>query len=459
MPRTAHSATPPRWSIAFLLLLLLLSTLLIAGGASRADVMGQAVTRGAAWLVLMTAIVLGVRPLATNVTVLLFLSAAVLLALLQLVPLPPGLWQMLPGRQSLEDALVTQNYWRPLSLAPGATINAASSLVVPLGTLLLVNSISEAEQRWLPGVSLGLISASTIVGLLQLSGTRFDNPFINDTVGQVSGTFANRNHFALFVAFGCMMAPVWALANRRRLQWRAPVALGLVLLFMLTILASGSRAGMLVGALALAMGLGLSWQSVGQARRGGLHRVFPALIVAIIATLAIFVLISVQADRAEAINRAFGIGLGQDMRGRALPTVLTMIGTYFPAGTGFGSFDPMFRMHEPFELLKRSYFNHAHNDLLEVVLDGGLPALLLLLAALGWWALASIRVWRVGAEPRYMVPKLGSATLLLIIIASIFDYPVRTPMMMAMAVIAAIWLNQGAATVARSPLPKQGQHL
>src|SRR3546814_14127035 len=75
---------------------------------------------------------------------------------------------------------------------------------------------------------------------------------------------------------------------------------------------------------------------------------------------------------------------------------------------------------EPFRLLKPTYFNHAHNDFLEVVLDGGLPAALLLLVAIGWYAIASIRAWR--ARGRHSVlPKLGSSILLLVFVATAFD--------------------------------------
>jgi hypothetical protein len=31
----------------------------------------------------------------------------------------------------------------------------------------------------------------------------------------VSGTFANRNHFALFMAIGCVLAPAWAVQSSR----------------------------------------------------------------------------------------------------------------------------------------------------------------------------------------------------------------------------------------------------
>ncbi|GGB91888.1 hypothetical protein GCM10011494_07820 [Novosphingobium endophyticum] len=325
--------------------------------------------------------------------------------------------------------------------------------------MLLVSALEEREKRWLPGLLLGLVSASAFIGLLQFSGTRFDHPLVNDTVGVVGGTFANRNHFALFTAFGCLLAPVWAFTEGRGARWRGPVAGGLVVIFALTILASGSRAGILLGALALGVGLALSWAGIRRTLRRAPKWVFPSLIATILGTVAIFVLISIAADRAQSINRAFAADVGQDMRSRGLPTVLAMIETYFPAGTGFGSFDPIFRIHESFELLKPTYFNHAHNDFLEIVLDGGLPALTLLLAALGWWALASIRVWRMGGEPLYVVPKLGSAMLLLVFIASAFDYPARTPMMMAIIVIAAVWLSQGAAAAARAALPERDQPL
>ena len=118
-----------------------------------------------------------------------------------------------------------------------------------------------------------------------------------------------------------------------------------------------------------------------------------------------------------------------------------MIRIYFPAGSGFGGFDTIFRVHEPYALLKPTYFNHAHNDWLEILLDGGLPAALLLVVALGWWLRASIRVWRASADSNMLLGRAGSAALLLILIASAVDYPARTPMMMAMIVLASLWLG------------------
>jgi O-antigen ligase len=153
--------------------------------------------------------------------------------------------------------------------------------------------------------------------------------------------------------------------------------------------------------------------------------------------------------------RALGMDAAQDVRARALPTVLAMIGNYFPAGAGFGGFDLLFRMHEPFHLLKPTHFNHAHNDFLEILLDGGVAGAFLLVGAIGWWAIASVRAWRDGATTSC----LGSAILLLVFVASLSDYPARTPIVMAVVAVAATWLAARQPTAERAPLPADRQQL
>jgi hypothetical protein len=78
--------------------------------------------------------------------------------------------------------------------------------------------------------------------------------------------------------------------------------------------------------------------------------------------------------------------------------------------------------------------------LIEVVLDAGLVGLLLLGTAVVWWIWKSVGAWRSDSSTN-LIRRLGSATLLLILLASVTDYPARTPMFMAIVVIAAVWLN------------------
>lgn len=444
---------------AFLILCVLLAIAWLAGGGSRADLMGQVVVRSATWALAILAICIGVRPAPSAVRpVLLILIAALAVVSIQLVPLPPAVWQALPGRHVLSAAASLAGEpqpWRPLAIAPDAAINAASSLTTPIAVLLLLSALKEGERAWMPAVLLGMASAAMLVGLLQFTGAGFNNIFVNSTPGEVSGPFANRNHFALFLAIGCLIAPVWAFLGEREITWRAPAAIGLVLLFELTILASGSRAGMLAGMVALALALAFARHGIRRALDTSPRWLFPAIVAGILAVFAAFLLISIAADRAVSIHRAVSIGTGEDMRTRGLPVVLGMIREYFPVGAGVGSFDPLFRMHEPFDLLKRTYFNHAHNDFLEVVFEAGLPGLVLLAAAIAWWGWASIRVWRRKVDVDVLLARLGSAILLLVLGASAVDYPARTPLIMVTMVLAAGWLYGGI----RPALPRNAQHL
>lgn len=435
---------PTGFSLMLALAVSFLMLLWIAGGATRSDVLGQMVVRFAAWSALCLAAIFAPRPaLGKSWPVAAFLALALVLAIAQLVPLPPALWQSLPGRGLLvEAAAITGETqpWRPLSIVPDATANAAGSLVVPITMLALLSVMNEAERRWLPVVLLCLIVASALLGLLQFSGSRFNNPLINDTVGQISASFANRNHLALFLAIGCVLAPAWAVQDMRGRRWRMPAALGITLMFVLMVLATGSRAGILLCGFALVAALVLVWRDARRELRHYPRWMLPVVGAVVASAIAIAVFVAFVSNRATSISRLLASEEAQDMRGRALPTVIEMIQTYFPAGSGLGAFDPVFRIHEPQNLLKLTYFNHAHNDFLEVALDTGLPGLALMLAAIVWWGVATFRAWRgIGAA---MLPRLGSVILALIMVASVVDYPARTPMIMAVLIVAAWWLSQ-----------------
>lgn len=425
----------------------------IAGGASRAEVLGQVVVRAGAWAILVIAILAGPRPVFLGIRpVLLVLIAAIALPLVQLIPLPPGWWQAMPGREVL---LVPGQpaSWQPWTMTPGATRNALASLIVPVVMLLILSQANERIYRWIPTMLFVMIGTAMLLGLLQFSGAGFNSPLLNDTPGVVSSIFANRNHFALFLSIGCVIAPVWAFTDRDALRWRGPLAAGLVLLFVLTILATGSRSGMLLGALALVLALLLVGRMLRRRLRGAPNWVFPSLIFAAALMVAGVVALSFVADRAEAISRLITLDSSEDMRTRARPTVLAMIALYMPFGSGFGGFDPVFRIHEPFSLLKPTYFNEAHNDFLGIALDGGVFGIAVLAAGIAWWFVASVRVWRLPVDETVFHGRLGSAIMLLVLVASITDYPARTPTIMAVLAIAAALLARARTIKTQAALP------
>lgn len=438
LARTDRSSRLSFWTLAAFLLILW-----IAGGASRADALGQTVVRFSAWVIVICAVLFLPEFKWRKVQApLMIFGAAVLLVAIQLIPLPPSLWTPLPGREILKTAAVVideEQPWRPLSISPAATFNALSSLIVPGLVLVLTAGLTRVHHWRLVTLLLCLTLAGALLGLLQFSGAQFDHPLINDMPRMISANFANRNHYALSLAIGCLLALVWTFEGEE-VRWKALVGVGVVVLLALMILATGSRMGMLTGLIGIALGLVIVRRRLLREFRRLPRKFAIAALVVTVALVAGAVLLSISLDRAASIERILALDARDDLRTGGTPIVLNMIGQYFPVGTGFGTFDPAFRISEPDSFLRPAYFNHAHNDWLEIVLDGGLLALVLIAAAVIWFVRRSLVVWRWREETGSKLGQLGSAIIFLIMLASIGDYPSRTPMIMGVLALSAAWL-------------------
>lgn len=418
------------------------------------DTLGQVLARGGACAAIVIALLSFARFEVGSLRPLWLLFLATLaIPLAQLIPLPPGLWDGLAGHKPLTSA-GDELVWRAMTLSPGATLNAAGALIVPCAVLILLSQMNELNRARILTHLLVFIGAASLFGIFLFSGPTFDNPFINDARGEVSSVFANRNHFALLVAMGCVVASVWAFADRKGLHWRGPSALALILLFVLMVIATGSRTGLLLVTVSLVLSVALVGKRIRRSLRGA-----PSWVLPVIATIALIILLSFLAlsffaGRVDAVDRLFLLAVEDDLRIRAQPTLLTIISTYFPWGGGLGSFDAAFRLNEPNTLLALKYFNQAHNDYLGVVLDAGIAGIILLSGAVAWWIHATLRVLRAPDHDKIILGRLGSALLLLVFIASATDYPARTPIMMAIIVVAGAWLASASANTQPSALPK-----
>jgi O-antigen ligase len=106
---------------------------------------------------------------------------------------------------------------------------------------------------------------------------------------------------------------------------------------------------------------------------------------------------------------------------------------FFPVGSGFGTFVPVYQMFETPETMRSAFVNHAHNDWLEIALEGGFPAILLLALFLAWFGWNSFRVWRRrGESSGDLVMMAASLSAGLLLLHSGVDYPLRTPALMTM---------------------------
>lgn len=442
-----HSAAAPdrASTLSFWLLIAFLAILWIAGGASRADVLGQSVVRFSAWTIILVAILafprVDWRAVKEPAVI---LGAAALLVALQLVPLPPAIWTELPGRAIFTEVAVltgTEQSWRPLSISPSGTTNALASLIVPATVLLLAANLTR-EQHWrIAMFLLGLVLAGAVLGVLQFSGANFNNPLINTVTGAVAGNFANRNHFAAFLGIGCVLALTWAFRDEAVL-WKVGAAFGSLLIFILLILATGSRSGVIVGLAGIVLTFLAFRRRAAHTFKTIPHKIAVPVFIVGIAIVTGAIWLSVGLNRAASVDRATMLEGAADLRSQIWPTVLDMIQRYFPAGTGFGTFDPVFRIGEPDGLLNPQYINLAHNDWLQILLEGGLIGLIFSAVTIFWFVLRSFQAWtskhRSGGGRLLAIA--GSIIAALVLVASVTDYPSRTPMIMAVLTLGVIWL-------------------
>lgn len=445
-------------TLRFVLLSIMMAVLLAAGGASRADALGQFVVRFAAWLTLLFLLVRAswprwddIRPLAA------FLLCAIGLVALQLLPLPPAIWTALPGRGVLEKAALSLGEpqpWRPLSISPDATRNALSSLVIPATVLMLLAGFDYRRHLQLLALLVAMVAVSASLCVLQFTAVDFDHPMINDLPGGIAGLFANPNHMALFIAIGCLLVPGFVLQKIRHTLLSLALSSAAILVLVLVAMATGSRSGLVLCAIGIALGV----LTVGRRIVDGLRSI-PRSVAIVLAALTALTMVgtifaSIALDRAASVERALDMDTFGDIRFAVWGTTVMMIQRYLPFGTGFGTYDPVYRISEATNDLGQKYINQAHNDVLQLALDGGLFAVLLMIWAMIWWGRCSLYAWR---DHNAMLARLGSAMLFLVFIASLIDYPARTPMIMAVSVIGAVWLSTVHHRGSRERIGKQGR--
>jgi len=434
--------------------LFLFAALFVAGGASRLDEPRQMVARLACLIAMAASAWRLERPLVTLPRSWRWFGLSVVLLLIaQLVPLPPRWWASLPGHRVYADiASATGTVgWRPLTLTPDLTLNSLFALLAP-GSAIMVTLFLDTKARttlWTWVVGAALVSA--VLGLLQLSAEDAPLRFYRVTsIDSAVGIFANRNHQAAFLA--CALPLLGALLGTR-LQKRPRLGLlafGTVVIIVLMVgeIATTSRAGTLLGIAGVAGGLWTFRTSGG--RIGGIKGHKPLLACAAVAV--VLILIAVAASHEGVVSRFGDSDPASESRVKMIAPLLHTTGAFFPLGSGFGSFATVYRQFEPDALLSTIYMNEAHNEPLQLAIEGGLPALALLVTFLWWWGATAIALVRADLSQRRR-PIANAAVLVsaLLMAQSLVDYPLRTPLLAAMFALACFEMMRGSAHLAREP--------
>lgn len=355
-------------------------------------------------------------------------TLAVALPLLQLIQLPPSIWTQLPGRSLMVDVYERTSLplpWLPVSLDPRATLQSVLSLVPAIAVFLATIQLSWRARRTISLICLVIGVISVLLGLAQLmQGPDSTLRFYPITNNQDSvGFFANRNHYAALLYSLIPFSAAWmiGLAGDRRPERSVGVVLCMAtyVVLVLGLAMARSRAGVVLGAMATVGCLPLARVVSG--------RFTARNIWIIVATIAIAVVVGLQFGLNGLISK-FGDGVLDDFRVTIGATTIAAARDFLPVGSGLGTFVPVYQMFEAPAALMNAYINHAHNDWLELLLEGGWAAIAIAGLFLAWFCLAGGKTWADIGRSAIDRALGGAATIAIagLLLQSAVDYPLRT---------------------------------
>lgn len=374
------------------------------------------------------------------------LALTLAIPVIQLIPLPPALWTRLPGRDEMalaQELAGVSGAWVPISVTPDATWNAALALLPPSAMFLAVLAARGRFVDNLIWIVLAAVIANLFTGALQaISGTTAFHPWPNTDANTISGLFANRNHLATLILCSLPLAAWMAGENIRKyrqLTGGATLMAGAYLALCLVGLAVGqSRFGLIMAFPVLALSAVVAWRTSQLARPRLALLGLGGAGLAALTTLVVL-----------ALPRALQRFQGPVEAGRAdrWPYVVEAGNAVQPVGSGLGSFDPMFRSVEPLSQLDNTYFNQAHNEYLQIWLETGLFGVAVLIGFLVWFTRRTWSAWIPGRAARDGLRRAASVAILVVLVHSFADYPLRTETILVLfALMCAILEGTGAAT-------------
>ena len=402
--------------------LVLLVGALLAGGASAAAPLGNAALQLAGAALAGWAIACGALSGPSRLRW--PLAAGLLVALIQFIPLPPALWQALPSRSEVAQGFLLLGQplpWLTLSLSPLRSLATLASLIPALGIALALRVAPCSWQRRSIVAVVAAALASVGLGLAQqFADTGYLYAITNR--GLAPGFFANANHQSDFLLVAIAMLPGLLPQGLPRAPRRLALALGAMIV---AILLGGLAANRSLACLAMAPPVVLATAAIvlPKARR--------ALLVLAAISLPVIAIVAIAGPFANDLTG--GSLVPGISRADFLTSGLAMLREHWPFGSGLGTFPTVYRLHEDPAQVTGVFVNHAHNDWLELLVETGILGAVLIATSLA--ALARL-VWNtVRASPTAPIRLAACLALVVPLLHSLVDYPLRTAALSAIVAL------------------------
>lgn len=373
-----------------------------------------------------------------------------LIPVLQLVPLPPSIWQDLPGRavevQSLALVQADQS-WMPLTMAPSRTFASLLSIICPVLLMLQVSRLSLRGRNWLCAVIVVGGLASLALGVLQLSrtGGLEWSLYSEFSEGYLVGFQANRNAEAdilliSILAMGVLAAARLGDGRNHALTW-AGLFLSM-LAFAVGLFMTGSRTGIGLSIITVAFLSIMLWPKLRNRRKAAYWLAGSAVGLAVVGSLLL------QLQSVQKVVARFS--LVKEARWDLWSDTWYAIGQVWPYGSGMGTIVPMLEAAERLDVVDPTRPVRAHNDWLEWTLEAGLPGIivlgLIILVIVVIALRALVAASRADAAPGRRAQVLFGCGLLTVeALHAIVDYPMRSMSLAMLTAVAVAFLLEPAA--------------
>ena len=364
--------------------------------------------------------------------------------LFYLIPLPAAVANWIPGREAFLGAQalmsgIPTDQTATLSLYPLETESAWLFSLVPIAVFLGTRMLDARRALRLVLLLLGVAAAQSLLGLLQYGAEEGSPQFFGLSLPDIRsavGTYTNRNHLAgllemvLPVAVALMIFSIGRRSAHDARGWRerfvflasvrghtAVVYGAIALLLVLGVIFTRSRAGITITM------VGVLLSTVLFARRIGGDNVYGPTGTLVALALGVGVAIGLV----PVLDRFSVEGAIHDARWTIFSSTLDGIGTFNPIGSGPGNFPEIYPAFRPPEL-GQWFINHAHNDYLEWLFEGGLVAAALIALLFVLYARQWGRVWSREEWSRFRFLQVGAGIgILLLMLHSLVDYNLHIP--------------------------------
>jgi len=372
------------------------------------------------------------------------LTLLLLFPLLFIIPMPglPSDW--LPGRDQYVTALALSgpdhlDRAPTLSIYPLKTESAWLTLLIPVAVFVATRKLALPHLYRLILLVIAIACIQAVLGLMQFGGGPQSLLYLGLTHTHFNsgvGTYTNRNYLAGLIELVLPITLALFLYSLGRNDRRAPHGWRKRFLFLSTL---RGHAAFLYGALALLLILGViftrSRTSIVLTIVGVLavtfafgRRIGGDNVYGPVGTIIAFVVgIGIAIGLTPVLDRFASTDLQGATRWVVFAATLDGILDFFPLGSGPGTYPDVFHAFRPVEL-GDSFVNHAHNDYLEWLFEGGVFVALLTVLLLGLYLVrwGKVRTKEVWSRFRFLQVGTGIGIFLLLL-HELVDYNLHIP--------------------------------